>query len=127
MVATKPDFRHGRIVIAHLLGRNGKREEHPAVIVSPDAEIIQPEQFDPRLGGGNLPANLVAAMGVSTKFRQFQDPYIKLPVDAQTQLTKDCAAILNWYDVLDIPDDCEYFGCSRRGHPLRCRAQWVLA
>lgn len=47
-------------------------------------------------------------MGVSTKYRQFDDPFIPLPINAQTQLTKDCAAILNWYSVLDIPDDCEY-------------------
>jgi hypothetical protein len=31
-----------------------------------------------------------------------------LPAGPKTQLTKDCAAILNWYAVLDIPDDCEY-------------------
>jgi hypothetical protein len=47
-------------------------------------------------------------MGMSTKYRQFADPYVTLPVGAQTQLTKDSAAILNWYAVLDIPDDCEY-------------------
>ena len=45
---------------------------------------------------------------MSTKYRQFNDPYIPLPVGADTQLTKDSAAILNWYAVLDIPDDCEY-------------------
>jgi hypothetical protein len=108
VAASRPEFRHGRIVIAQLLGRNGKREEHPALIISPYDEIIQPEQFDPRLGGGKVAANLVAAMGVSTKYRQFSDPYVTLPVGAQTQITKDSAAILNWYAVLDIPDDCEY-------------------
>jgi hypothetical protein len=60
------------------------------------------------LGGGNVAANLVAAIGVSTKYRQFEDPYVPLPTGGQTLLTKDCAAILNWYAVLDIPDDCEY-------------------
>jgi hypothetical protein len=108
VAAVQPEYRHGRIVIAHLLGRNGKREQHPAIIISPDSEIIQPEQFDPRAGAGGVAANLVGAMGVSTKYRQFSDPYIPLPIGARTQLTRDCAAILNWYAVLDIPDDCEY-------------------
>lgn len=108
MATAKPDYRYGRVVIARLLGRNGKREEHPAVIISPDAEIVQPEHFDPRLGGGGVAANLVAALGVSSKYREFNDPHVPLPVGPQTQLTKDCAVILNWYAVLDVPDDCEY-------------------
>lgn len=108
MPAIPSDYRHGRIVIARLLGRNGKREEHPAVIISPDSEIIQPEDFDPRSGGRNVAANLVAALGVSTKYAQFRDPHIALPVGPHTQLVRNCAAILNWYAVLDIPDDCEY-------------------
>lgn len=108
VAASRPDFRLGRVVIARLPGRNGKREPHPAVIISPDSEIVQPEHFDPRLGGGSVAENLVAVMGVSTKYRQFSDPFIPLPVGGQTLLTKDCAAILNWYAVLDIPDDCDY-------------------
>jgi hypothetical protein len=56
-----------------VLGRNGKREEHLAVIFSPDSEIVQPEDFHPRSGGRNVAANLVAALGVSTKYRQFPE------------------------------------------------------
>jgi hypothetical protein len=47
-------------------------------------------------------------MGISSKFRNFSDPYIQLPAGAQTGLTKDSAGILNWYAVLNIPDDCDY-------------------
>ena len=75
---------------------------------SPDAEIIQPEHFDPRLEGGKVRDNLVAALGVSTKYRKFSDPYVRLPSDSRTLLTKDCAAILNWFTVIAIPDDCEF-------------------
>jgi len=108
MAGAKPDYRLGRIVSAFLLGRNGKREEHPAVIISPDAEIIQPEQFDPRLGGGEVGDNQVAVLGISTKYRHFSDPYVRLPRDSRTLLTEDCAAITNWFGVLTIPDDCEF-------------------
>ena len=44
---------------------------------------------------------------ISTKYRNFNDPYISLPSDARTQLTADCAVILNWFAVLAIPDDCD--------------------
>jgi hypothetical protein len=108
MALNRPDYRLGRIVSAYLLGRNGKREEHPAVIISPDSEIVQPEEFDPRTGGGTVGANLVAALGISTKYRNFPDPYIPLPPGEKTQLIRDCAVILNWYAILDIPDDCEF-------------------
>ena len=36
-------------------------------IVSPDNEITQPEDFDPRLGGGKVDENLVAVIGISSK------------------------------------------------------------
>ena len=29
-------------------GQKGKKEKHPAVIITADSDIIQPEQFDPR-------------------------------------------------------------------------------
>jgi hypothetical protein len=104
----KPDYRLGRVVTAYLLGRNGKREEHPAVIISPDSEIIQPEDFDPRSSRGIVSANLVGALGISTKYGNFSDPFIALPPGTTTELTRDCAVILNWYAVLDIPGDCEF-------------------
>ena len=96
MAVAKPDYRLGRIICCYLLGRNGRREQHPAVIVSPDEEIIQPERFDPRAARGVIKDNLIAVLGISTKYRNFQDPYIQLPSGAQTQLTSDCAVILNW-------------------------------
>jgi hypothetical protein len=107
MAGARPDYRLGRIVSCYLLGRNGKKEQHPAVIISPDAEIIQPEKFDPRPAGG-VKENLVGVLGISTKYKNFNDPYIVLPKGAQTQLTADCAAILNWVATPAIPDDCEY-------------------
>jgi hypothetical protein len=108
MAGSRSDFRLGRIVIAYLLGRNGKREQHPAVIISPDTEIIKPEDFDPRSGAGKVRDNLVAVLGVSTKYRNFSDPHIRLPSDSRTGLTADCAVILNWIAVLAIPDDCDF-------------------
>ncbi len=115
----RPDYRHGRIIIAHLLGRNRKREEHPAVIISPDSEIIQPEQFDPRLGEGSVAANEIAVLGVSSHYLNFDDPHKQLPTGPPTYLTKDCAVILNWYAVLDIPDDCKYFVGDVPPHLMR--------
>jgi hypothetical protein len=108
MAGAKSDYRLGRIISCFLLGRNGKREQHPAVIISPDIEIIQPEKFDPREAGGMVKDNLVAVLGISTKYRNFQDPYIPLPVGPQTQLTENCAVILNWIATPAIPDDCEF-------------------
>src|SRR6266550_3911878 len=108
MSVAKPDFRLGRIIYCYLLGRNGRREQHPAVIVSPDEEIIQPERFDPRAARGVIKDNLIAVLGISTKYGNFQDPYIQLPLGAQTQLTSDCAVILNWIATPAIPDDCEF-------------------
>jgi hypothetical protein len=108
MPAGKPDYRLGRIISAWLVGRNGKREEHPALIISPDSEIVQPEDFDSRAGGGLVRDNLVAVLGISTKFEKFDDPYIRVPIGPQTQLTRQCAVILNWFAVLAIPDDCEF-------------------
>jgi hypothetical protein len=107
MASRLPEYRLGRIVAAQLLGRNGRREEHPAVIISPDDEITQPEDFDPRGTGGQVRDNEIAVLGISTKYRNFSDPYVVLPVGKQTQLTRDSAVILNWYAALVIPDDLE--------------------
>src|SRR5256885_1835778 len=109
MTSAKSDYRLGRIVSAYLLGRNGKREIHPAVIISPDEEIIQPEAFDPRGGGGELRDNYVPGLGISSQYRKFNDPYVPLPANATTGLTRDCAVILNWYALLHVEDDFEWF------------------
>jgi hypothetical protein len=90
------------------MGRNGKKELHPAVIISPDAEITQPEAHDPRKDGENR----VAVLGISTQYRKFPDPYIALPYHvrnhAMTGLNRDCAVILKWYAAISIPDDCDF-------------------
>ena len=70
-MADTPEYRLGRIIWAYLrpstAGR--KKELHPAIIISPDSEIIQPEDFDPRIDPQK--ENLVAVVGVSTKFRNY--------------------------------------------------------
>lgn len=111
MAKASADFRHGRIVWAYLRTRKGKREEHPAVILTPDTSIIQPEHFDPRQGGDNV----VVVAGISTKYRNYPEPYVQLPFRATpaghpvTELRKDCAAIVGWYQALFIPDDITAF------------------
>src|SRR5437867_475955 len=108
-MVVKPEYRLGRIITTYqLLGRNKKRQEHPAVIISPDDEIIQPEYFDPRLGREELQDNLVVVLGISSQYQKFSDPYIQLPTGSQTQLIKDCAVILNWYGIVQLEDDVEY-------------------
>src|SRR5688500_11600816 len=105
------DYRLGRIIGAYLRSRKGKRELHPAVIISGDAEIVQPEHFDPRRHAGS--DNVVVVVGVSTKFKLYPDAYVTLPFQrsghAQTQLTQECAAIIGWYDRVVIPDECQFF------------------
>jgi hypothetical protein len=107
-MAAKREFRHGRVIACYLPGRNGKREIHPAVVISADNDIIQPEQFDPRKNRDNL----LAVLGISTQYLKFSDPCIRLPHQGHgnsvTGLNKDCAVILNWYAAIYIPDDCEY-------------------
>jgi hypothetical protein len=59
-------FRQGRILWARLRAQSGKKELHPAVIITADKDIVQPEQFDPR---ARIQAvNAVADIGVSTEF-----------------------------------------------------------
>lgn len=111
MPTSGPDYRHGRIVWAYLRTHKGKREEHPAVILTPDASIVQPEKFDPRTGDDNV----VVVAGISTKYRQYSHPYVKLPFlptpqgHPITELRKDCAAIVGWYQALFIDDDITAF------------------
>ena len=115
MAISRPDYRHGRIIGAYLTSTiTGKRELHPAVIVSPDSAIVQPAQHDPRGGGSD---NEIVVIGISTKYRNYPFPYIKLPYDDKnpkghphTGLTKDCAAIIGWYHVICIDDDRRYWG-----------------
>lgn len=108
MGARKPEYRHGRIIGAYLRTKKGKRELHPAVILTPDAEIIQPEGFDPRKGGENV----VVVIGVSSKYMHYKEPYVQLPFHepghAVTKLTKDSAAIVGWYDIVHLEDDIEF-------------------
>jgi len=105
------EYRHGRIVWAYLRTAKGKREEHPAVILSPNQSIVQPEKFDPRSGDDNV----VVVAGISTKYRSYSTPYVELPfhptADGRpvTLLRKDCAAIVGWYQALFIPDDITAF------------------
>jgi hypothetical protein len=112
MSATRPDYRQGRIVWACLRTAKGKREEHPAVILSPDSSIVQPEDFDPRTGQDNV----IVVAGISTKYRNHPNPYVPLPFRDSanghpvTQLRKDCAAIVGWYQAIFLPDDVTALG-----------------
>ena len=109
-MSTKAQYRLGRIISAYLRTKKAGKQRHPAVIITPDAEIVQPEDFDPRKGGENV---LVVA-GVSTKYKFYQEPHIPLPYhpsrQACTKLTQDCAVIIGWYDAITIPDDVLDFG-----------------
>ena len=109
MAKPNPDFRYGRVLGSYVLGRNGKRELRPVLVVSPDHEIIQPSAFDPR----HQHDNILAVLGISTQYRNFTDPHVPLPFSSTgnsvTGLTKDSAVILNWYHVISISDDCEFF------------------
>ena len=111
MPNTKPEYRHRHIIWAYLRTAKGKRAEHPAVILSPDKSIVQPEDFDPRSGTDNV----VVVAGISTKYRTHSNPYVQLPFAATqsghrvTGLRKDSAAIVGWYQTLFIPDDVTAF------------------
>jgi hypothetical protein len=108
MAITLREYRHGRIIGAYLRTKKGGRELHPAIILTPNEEIVQPEQFDPRKGGDNV----VVVIGVSTKYRLYPQEHVRLPFrptgHARTRLSQDCAAIIGWYDIVDIPDGCRY-------------------
>ena len=112
MYAPRSEYRHGRIVWAYLRNAKGKREEHPAVILSPDESIVQPPDFDPRTSRENV----IVVAGISTKYRNYATPFVPLPFRASpaghpvTQLRKDCAAIVGWYHAIFIPDDVTAFG-----------------
>ena len=109
MAMGRPDFRMGRIIGAWLRTKKGPRELHPAVIITPDAEIVQPSDFDPRTGGDNV----VVVVGVSTKYKLYSEPFIELPFQSGghpvTKLTRDCAMIVGWYDAICIPDDVHFW------------------
>src|SRR5258706_3547010 len=104
-----PEYRLGRIVWTYLRTSDGRRkEQHPAVIISPNSEIIQPKHFDPRRHPGE--DNEVAVVGVSTKFRRYPDlVHFVLPFRTgghpETKLKTECAAIIGWYDLIVIEDD----------------------
>src|SRR4051794_5115893 len=97
---TPRTYRQGRILWAWLRSGSGKKEKHPAVIITADRDIVQPEAFDPRQ---NLDAvNAVAVVGVSTQYKKYP-PYVILPHSSHggghvvTKLTKPCAACIGWY------------------------------
>jgi hypothetical protein len=110
----RPDYRHGRIIGAYLTSSvTGKREQHPAVILSPNWAITQPARFDPRTGGENQ----IVVAGVSTKYANYAMPHIRLPYDstrreghASTRLTRDSAVIIGWFHIISIDDDRTYWG-----------------
>ena len=102
-------FRQGRIVWAQMRSKQkGKKEKHPAVIITADSDIIQPEQFDPRHDIGKV--NAVAVIGVSTKYLRYP-PYVVLPYSPNkgghtvTKLTQDCGVCIGWYDWVVLEDD----------------------
>jgi hypothetical protein len=112
MAGARASYRQGRIVWAYLRGsQTGKRETHPAVILTEDADIIQPEDFDPRRRQSD---NIVHVVGVSTKHKQYKSPYILLPFTTAghpvTKLKQECGAIIGWYHRIAIPDDVIGFG-----------------
>lgn len=107
---TTPEYRHGRIIWAYVRPstKDRRRQQHPAVIISPETEIIQPERFDPRKDPTS--ENMVTVVGVSTKFRNYPEQrHVELPYrqggHPETGLKAECAAIIGWYDVIAIPDD----------------------
>ena len=86
----RPDFRMGRIIGARLRTKKGPRELHPAVIITPDAEIVQPSDFDPRAGGDNV----VVVVGVSTKYKCIPSPSLNSPfkgVDIRSPSSRETA------------------------------------
>ncbi len=112
-MATLPRFRQGRILWARLRSQKGKKELHPAVIITADQDIIQPEEFDPRQAIGK--ANAVAVVGVSTEFRKYP-PYILIPFSRNlgghptTKFSQECGACIGWYGWVVLEDDVAGFG-----------------
>ena len=105
-------YRQGRIVFAYLRSsRTGKKENHPAVILTPDQYIVQPEAFDPR---DFSKENSLYVIGVSTQYRLFKQSHILLPFapdgHAVSKLKEECAAMIGWYHRIGIPDDIMGFG-----------------
>ncbi len=108
-MAVQARYRQGRIVWALVRStRGGKKERHPAVIISADSDIAQPENFDPRRNLDKV--NAVAVIGVSTKYLKYP-PSIALPFAANkggyaiTKLTQDCGVCVGWYDWVVLEDD----------------------
>src|SRR4051812_29230526 len=104
MMMGKGEYRHGRIIGAFLTSSvTGKRELHPAAVLSPDSAIVQPDDFDPRLGGGRVRENEIVVIGISSRYKLHKGLNIPLPYSNeprghhQTRLTKDSAAIIGWY------------------------------
>ncbi len=114
MPPQRPDYRHGRIIGAYLQPSfGGKKQRHPAVILSPDSAIIQPADFDPRRGEDNL----IVVAGISSQYAKYNYRYIRLPYDSnssgghpETRLHSDVAVIIGWYHVITIDDDRCYWG-----------------
>ena len=102
-------YRQGRILWARLRAQSGKKEPHPAVIITADRDIVQPQQFDPRKNLDQV--NAVAVVGVSTKYARYKLPHVRLPFLASagghaiTKLKEDCAACIGWYDWVVLEDD----------------------
>jgi hypothetical protein len=109
MADSRPEYRHGRIIGAYLRTKTRGKQLHPAVILTPDNEIVQPERFDPRKGGDNV----VVVIGISTKYKLYSESFVKLPFHSAghpaTKLTKDSAAIIGWYDIIEIDDDRRFW------------------
>jgi len=120
MQPRRPEYRHGRIIGAYLTSSSGgKKQRHPAVILTPDSAIVQPEKFDPR--GGE--ENVVVVAGISSQYRKHNYPYVPLPYDssnssghAQTKLHSDVAVIIGWYHIVNIDDDRCYWGGDVPAH-----------
>jgi hypothetical protein len=112
MPASRPEYRQGRIVWVYLRTAKGKREEHPAVILSDDSQIVQPKDFDPRAGNDNI----IVVAGISTKYRNHANPFVRIPFLESaaghpiSELRRDCAAIVGWYQAIFIPDDVTAMG-----------------
>ena len=104
-----PTYRQGRILWARLRAQSGKKEPHPAVIITADCDIIQPQHFDPRRNLDQV--NAVAVVGVSTKYVRYKMPHVRLPFSVGagghviTKLKEDCAACIGWYDWVVLEDD----------------------
>src|SRR5437667_309497 len=103
-------YRQGRIIWARLRARSGKKEKHPAVIITADQDIVQPEDFDPRKNIDRV--NAVAVVGVSTEYKKYP-PFVLLPYSSNpsghpaTKLTQACGACIGWYDWVALEDDVE--------------------